>query len=59
MEEWFWSLFRIWEEDVLYISVHNYPEAKKVKFALIAFTNHAIMWWDQLVTNNMRNYEVS
>ncbi|XP_041004037.1 uncharacterized protein LOC121249393, partial [Juglans microcarpa x Juglans regia] len=31
-------------------------EEKKVKLAVIEFTDYAIIWWDQLVTNR-RNYE--
>ena len=30
---------------------------KKVKLAMIEFTNYAIIWWDQLVMNKRRNYE--
>ena len=36
---------------------HNYSEEKKVKLAVIEFTNYAIIWWDQLVMNIRRNYE--
>ncbi|XP_035548682.1 uncharacterized protein LOC118349198, partial [Juglans regia] len=32
-------------------------EEKKVKLAVIEFTDYAIIWWDQLVTNRRRNYE--
>ncbi|XP_042972946.1 uncharacterized protein LOC122304748, partial [Carya illinoinensis] len=34
-------------------------EEKKVKLAVIEFTDYAIIWWDQLVTNRRRNYERS
>uniref|UniRef100_A0A2N9JAA8 Reverse transcriptase n=1 Tax=Fagus sylvatica TaxID=28930 RepID=A0A2N9JAA8_FAGSY len=30
---------------------------KKVKLAVIEFTDYAIIWWDQLVTNRRRNNE--
>uniref|UniRef100_A0A2N9HSD9 CCHC-type domain-containing protein n=1 Tax=Fagus sylvatica TaxID=28930 RepID=A0A2N9HSD9_FAGSY len=33
------------------------PEKKKVKLAVIEFTDYAIIWWDQLVTNRRRNTE--
>jgi hypothetical protein len=36
---------------------HNYFEEKKVMLAVIEFTDYAIIWWDQLVTNRMRNNE--
>ena len=36
---------------------HNYSEEKKVKLAVIEFTDYAIIWWDQLVMNRRRNYE--
>jgi hypothetical protein len=28
-----------------------------VKLAVIEFTDYAIIWWDQLVTNRRRNYK--
>jgi hypothetical protein len=36
---------------------HNYSETKKVKLAVIKFSEYAITWWDQLVTNRRRNRE--
>ena len=27
---------------------HNYSEAKKLKLAVLEFTNYAAIWWDQL-----------
>ena len=36
---------------------HNYSKEKKVKLAVIDFTDYAIIWWDQLVMNRRRNYE--
>ena len=33
---------------------HNYSEEKKVKLAVIEFTDYAIIWWDQLVMNRRR-----
>jgi len=47
-----------WEKKVEFIfECHNYSEEKKVKLAVIEFTNYAIIWWDQLVMNRRRNYE--
>jgi hypothetical protein len=36
---------------------HNYSETKKVKLAMIEFSEYAIAWWDQLVINRRRNKE--
>jgi hypothetical protein len=41
----------------LVFDCHNYSEEKKVKLAVIEFTDYAIIWWDQLVTNRRRNNE--
>ncbi|KAF7826468.1 putative gag-pol polyprotein [Senna tora] len=39
-----------WERKVeLVFDCHNYSEEKKVKLAAVAFTNYAIVWWDQLI----------
>ena len=47
-----------WEKKVEFIfECHNYFEEKKVKLAVIEFTDHAIIWWNQLVMNRRRNYE--
>uniref|UniRef100_A0A2N9FQI2 Reverse transcriptase domain-containing protein n=1 Tax=Fagus sylvatica TaxID=28930 RepID=A0A2N9FQI2_FAGSY len=47
-----------WEKKIdLVFNCHNYSEEKKVKLAVIEFTDYAIIWWDQLVTNRMRNNE--
>ena len=45
------------EKNNLVFDCHNYSEEKKVKLAVIAFTDYAIIWWDQLVTNRRRNNE--
>ena len=34
---------------------HNYSKNKKVKLATIEFSDYAIVWWDQLVLNKIRN----
>uniref|UniRef100_A0A2N9H665 Integrase catalytic domain-containing protein n=1 Tax=Fagus sylvatica TaxID=28930 RepID=A0A2N9H665_FAGSY len=41
----------------LIFECHNYSEEKKVKLAVIEFTDYAIIWWDQLVMNRRRNHE--
>uniref|UniRef100_A0A2N9H2J3 Retrotransposon gag domain-containing protein n=1 Tax=Fagus sylvatica TaxID=28930 RepID=A0A2N9H2J3_FAGSY len=47
-----------WEKKIdLVFDYYNYSEEKKVKLAVIEFTNYAIIWWDQLVTNRRRNNE--
>ncbi|KAF7826900.1 Transposon Ty3-G Gag-Pol polyprotein [Senna tora] len=39
-----------WERKVeLVFYCHNYSEEKKVKLAAVAFTDYAIVWWDQLI----------
>ena len=34
---------------------HNYSENKKVKLAVMEFSDYATVWWDQLVLNMRRN----
>ena len=47
-----------WEKKVeLIFECHNYFEEKNVKLVFIEFTNYALIWWDQLVMNRMRNHE--
>uniref|UniRef100_A0A2N9INW5 Retrotransposon gag domain-containing protein n=1 Tax=Fagus sylvatica TaxID=28930 RepID=A0A2N9INW5_FAGSY len=47
-----------WEKKIdLVFDCHNYSEEKKVKLAVIEFTDYAIIWWDQLVTNRKEEYE--
>jgi hypothetical protein len=47
-----------WEKKVeLIFECHNYSEEKKVKLAVIEFTDYTIIWWDQLVMNRRRNCE--
>ncbi|KAL2455092.1 CCHC-type domain-containing protein [Abeliophyllum distichum] len=41
----------------LIFDCHIYSEEKKVKLAVIEFTDYAFMWWGQLVTNRRRNHE--
>ena len=39
----------------LIFDCHNYSDMKKVKLAVIEFTDYAIVWWDQLCINRRRN----
>ena len=49
-----------WERKVeLVFDFHHYSENKKVKLAVIEFSDYAIVWWDQLVLNKRRNREPS
>ena len=49
-----------WERNVeLVFDCHHYSENKKVKLAVIEFSDYAIVWWDQLVLNKRRNREPS
>ncbi|XP_042441345.1 uncharacterized protein LOC122026681 [Zingiber officinale] len=48
-----------WERKVeLVFDCHNYSEEKKVKVAAVAFTDYAIIWWDQLTLSRCRNREL-
>ena len=48
-----------WEKKLeLIFDCHNYSEEKKVKLAVIEFTDYAIIWWDQLVMNRRRNHDM-
>ena len=47
-----------WERKIeLIFNCHRYSDEKKVKLAVIEFTDYAMIWWDQLVTNRRRNHE--
>ena len=49
-----------WERKIeLVFDCHHYSENKKVKLAVIEFSDYAIVWWDQLVLNKRRNREPS
>ena len=43
----------------LVFDFHNYSENKKLKVAIIEFLNYAIVWWDQLVLNEIRNRDLA
>ena len=47
-----------WEKKMEFVfDCHNYSETKKVKLAVIEFSEYAITWWDQLVINRRWNRE--
>ena len=47
-----------WEKKMEFMfDFHNYSKTKKVKVAVIEFSEYAITWWDQLVINKRRNRE--
>ena len=47
-----------WEKKMEFVfDCHNYSETKKVKLAVIEFSEYAIIWWDQLVINRRQNRE--
>ena len=47
-----------WEKKLEFIfDCHNYSDAKKVKLAVIEFTDYAIVWWDKLVLSMRRDGE--
>jgi hypothetical protein len=47
-----------WKKKMEFVfDCHNYLETKKVKLAMIEFSEYAITWWDQLVINRRRNKE--
>ncbi|KAF7832500.1 hypothetical protein G2W53_014833 [Senna tora] len=45
------------EKEMLLTVTQNYSEEKKVKLAAVAFTEYAIVWWDQLIVSRRRNFE--
>jgi hypothetical protein len=48
-----------WEKKIeLNFACHSYSKKKKMKLAVIEFTDYAIIWWDQLVTNRRRNHDL-
>ncbi|XP_020961117.1 LOW QUALITY PROTEIN: uncharacterized protein LOC107646376 [Arachis ipaensis] len=45
-----------WERKVERIfACHNYSEAKKVHLAAVAFSDYALLWWDELVKTRRQN----
>ena len=41
----------------LLFACHNYLEEKKVKLAVVEFSDYASIWWDQLVISRRRKLE--
>jgi hypothetical protein len=37
--------------------IHRYYEKKKVKLAVVEFTDYAMVWWERLVVERRRNRE--
>ena len=47
-----------WEKRIENIfDIYHYSDRKKVKLAVTEFTDYALTWWDQIVTNRRRNRE--
>ena len=47
-----------WEKKMEFVfDCHNYFETKKVKLAVVKFSDYAITWWDQLLMNRRRSGE--
>jgi len=52
------EIYLEWEKKMEFIfDYHNYSDAKKVKLAVIEFTDYAIVWWDKLVLSRRRDAE--
>lgn len=52
------ELYFEWERKMeLMFDYHNYSELKKVKLAVVEFSDYALVWLDQLVTSRRRNDE--
>ncbi|PNX68551.1 hypothetical protein L195_g056230, partial [Trifolium pratense] len=52
------ELYLEWERKIEHVfDCHNYSEEKKIKLAVVEFTDYASIWWDQLVTSRRRNGE--
>jgi len=37
--------------------IHRYSEKKKIKLAVVEFTDYAMVWWERLVVERKRNRE--
>jgi hypothetical protein len=47
-----------WEKKVeMIFDIHRYSEEKKVKLAVVEFTDYAMVWWEILVVERRRNRE--
>eukprot|EP00258_Populus_trichocarpa_P029082 XP_024445101.1 uncharacterized protein LOC112324795 [Populus trichocarpa] len=47
-----------WEKKMeMIFDIHRYSEEKKVKLAVVEFTDYAMVWWERLVVERRRNRE--
>jgi hypothetical protein len=47
-----------WEKKVeMIFNIHRYSEEKKVKLAVVEFTDYAMVWWERLAVERRRNRE--
>jgi hypothetical protein len=47
-----------WERKVeIIFDIHRYSKEKKVKLAVVKFTDYAKVWWERLVVERRRNRE--
>jgi len=47
-----------WEKNVeMIFDIYRYSEKKKVKLAVMEFTDYAMVWWERLVVERRRNRE--
>jgi hypothetical protein len=47
-----------WEKKVeMIFDIHRYSKEKKVKLAIVEFTDYAMVWWERLVVERRRNRE--
>ena len=47
-----------WEKKVeMIFNIHRYSEEKKVKLAVVEFTDYVMVWWERLVVERRRNRE--
>jgi len=47
-----------WKKKVeMVFDIHRYSEEKKVKLAVVEFTDYAMVWWERLVVERRRNKE--
>ena len=47
-----------WEKKVeMIFDIHRYSKEKKVKLAVVEFTDYAMVWWERLVVERRRNRE--
>ena len=48
-----------WEKKVeLMFNCNDYTEEQQMKLAVIAFSEYAIIWWDQIITSRRRSGDI-